>query len=94
MNINPSLLKNIINFFRASASKRKKKMSHFDEGASRAKRRKIDDGSAHAAEQSIAITSHTQLKTLLAFQQSVSQDVKKGIIMNLSYDHIQRTNLT
>ena len=81
MNVNPSLLKNIINFF-PSKDIETKNMSHIDEGASRAKRRKIDDGSAHASEQSIAITSHGQLKTLLAFQQSVSQDVKKGTIMD------------
>lgn len=53
-------------------------MAQFDETNSRVKRRKIDDVSTAVSEPSLAITTHKQLQALLAFQQSVSQDVKRG----------------
>ncbi|KAK2807477.1 hypothetical protein FQN51_003304 [Onygenales sp. PD_10] len=55
-------------------------MSHFQEDNSRAKRRKIHDDSSSAPQPpAVTITSHTQLRNLLAFQQSASQEVKQGV---------------
>ncbi|EEH06735.1 conserved hypothetical protein [Histoplasma capsulatum G186AR] len=54
-------------------------MAHFQEDTSRAKRRKIDVDSAATQMPSVTITSHTQLRNLLAFQQSASQELKQGV---------------
>ncbi|KLJ07129.1 hypothetical protein EMPG_17381 [Blastomyces silverae] len=54
-------------------------MAHFQEDASRAKRRKIDVDFTGAPMPAVTITSHTQLRNLLAFQQSASQEVKQGV---------------
>ncbi|OAX83914.1 hypothetical protein ACJ72_01727 [Emergomyces africanus] len=54
-------------------------MAHFQEDTSRAKRRKIDVDPTATPKPTLIITSHTQLRNLLAFQQSASQEVKQGV---------------
>ncbi|PGH35673.1 nucleolar pre-ribosomal-associated protein 1 [[Emmonsia] crescens] len=54
-------------------------MAHFQEDTSRAKRRKIDVDFSTTPKPAVIITSHTQLRNLLAFQQSASQEVKQGV---------------
>ena len=46
-------------------------MSHVDHQSPRSKRRKIDHG--NETENVVPITSHTQLRSLLAFQQNVAE---------------------
>ncbi|EEH22571.2 hypothetical protein PABG_04782 [Paracoccidioides brasiliensis Pb03] len=54
-------------------------MAHFHEDACRVKRRKLDVDSSAIAAPAVTILSHPQLRTLLAFQQSASPEVKQGV---------------
>ncbi|PGH02951.1 hypothetical protein AJ79_07488 [Helicocarpus griseus UAMH5409] len=54
-------------------------MAHFHEDSSRAKRRRIDNDSSSVPPPAITINSHTQLRSILAFQQSASHEVRQGV---------------
>ncbi|KAM5476077.1 hypothetical protein MauCBS54593_000760 [Microsporum audouinii] len=52
-------------------------MANFDDNATRAKRRRIDDDAAVVS--APEITSYQQLRDILTFQQSISQETKQGV---------------
>ncbi|KAM5450041.1 hypothetical protein McanMca71_000574 [Microsporum canis] len=52
-------------------------MASFDDNATRAKRRRIDDDAAVVS--APEITSYQQLRDILTFQQSISQETKQGV---------------